>query len=126
MNKCKIIFTDSPAEKTVHTYWFPPDISKEELLWEITELKKYYDLVDVDYTNFISKGEMDMMEYTINDTKMLKEDKSYKVDGSGRVIIPTHLRGRFGVDVGDMVDFYTACVDGKWVLCVTKSEKPEA
>ena len=60
MNKCKIIFTDSPAEKNVHTYWFPPDISKEELLWEITELQKYYDLVDVDYTNFISKGEMDI------------------------------------------------------------------
>ena len=45
---------------------------------EVEKCPPAYDLVDVDYTNFISKGEMDMMEYTINDTKMLKEDKSYK------------------------------------------------
>ena len=45
---------------------------------------------------------------------MEPERKSYRVDGSGRVIIPAHLKGKFDVQTGDYMDLFSANVDGKW------------
>ena len=56
----------------------------------------------------------------IQDVELVPERGSYKVDGSGRIIIPAYMRGKFQVDVGDYMEYYTAYVDGKWFLCATK------
>lgn len=51
--------------------------------------------------------------------ELVPENSFYKVDASGRVIIPRHLRAKFGIEIGDMMDYYTAKVDGKYFLCMT-------
>ena len=51
---------------------------------------------------------------------MVPENKPYKVDSSGRIIVPAHLRAKFGIDIGDEMDYYTTFVDNKWFVCVTK------
>ena len=51
---------------------------------------------------------------------MEPERKAYRVDGSGRVIIPAHLKGKFDVETGDYMDLFSANVDGKWYLIATK------
>lgn len=54
----------------------------------------------------------------INDVQLIPENLSYKVDGSGRVIIPAHLRSKFKIEMGDMVEYYTTFVNDSWFLCV--------
>lgn len=56
----------------------------------------------------------------IKDAMLIPEGKPYKVDGSSRIIVPAHLRAKFGVELGDQMDYYTTFVDGKWFICVTK------
>lgn len=56
----------------------------------------------------------------IQGAEMIPENKPYKVDSSGRIIIPSHLRAKFGIEVGDQMDYYTTFVDNKWFICVTK------
>ena len=64
----------------------------------------------------------------IKGAQLIPEYASYKVDGSGRVIIPAHLRNKFGIDTGDMMEYYTAFIDNSWFLCVIldKASKEEA
>lgn len=50
--------------------------------------------------------------------ELIPENSSYKVDGSGRIIIPSHMRARFGVELGALLEYFTARVDGKDYLCV--------
>ena len=54
---------------------------------------------------------------------LIPENNSYKVDSSGRVIIPAHLRSKFKIEVGDMMEYYTTFVDGSWFLCVRLDKK---
>jgi DNA-binding transcriptional regulator/RsmH inhibitor MraZ len=37
----------------------------------------------------------------INNALLIPENASYKVDSSGRIIIPAHLRSKFKIDIGD-------------------------
>lgn len=56
----------------------------------------------------------------INGAQLIPEGRPYKVDSSSRIIVPAHLKAKFGIDVGDEMDYYTTFVDGKWFICVTK------
>jgi bifunctional DNA-binding transcriptional regulator/antitoxin component of YhaV-PrlF toxin-antitoxin module len=56
----------------------------------------------------------------INDVELVPERTIYKVDASGRIIIPSYLRTKFEVEIGDFMDYYTAYVDGEWFLCAKK------
>lgn len=58
----------------------------------------------------------------IKGAQLIPEYASYKVDGSGRVIIPAYLRNKFGIDTGDMMEYYTAFIDNSWFLCVRLDE----
>lgn len=59
----------------------------------------------------------------IPNVDLIPEHNSYKVDGSGRVIIPAHLRNKFQVEDGDYMEYFTAYVDGDWFLCCRKDEE---
>ena len=65
------------------------------------------------------------MSNWIKDAMLIPEGRPYKVDGSSRIIVPAHLRAKFGVELGDQMDYYTTFVDGKWFICVTKHIKEE-
>ena len=56
----------------------------------------------------------------INAVELVPERTIYKVDASGRIIIPSYLRTKFEVEIGDFMDYYTAYVDGTWFLCAKK------
>ena len=58
----------------------------------------------------------------INDAQLIPENHPYKVDSSSRIVVPSHLRAKFGISVGDELDYYTTFVDGKWFICVTKHD----
>ena len=47
------------------------------------------------------------------------------VDSAGRVIIPSHLRAKFGIELGDEMDYYTTFIDGRWFVCVTRHVEEE-
>lgn len=56
----------------------------------------------------------------INDVELVPERTIYKVDASGRIIIPSYMRQKFQIELGDYMDYYTAYVDGEWFLCCKK------
>lgn len=62
----------------------------------------------------------------INNAQLIPEGKPYKVDSSSRIIVPAHLRAKFGINIADEMDYYTTFVDGKWFICVTKHVEEEA
>ena len=62
----------------------------------------------------------------INDVELVPKQSVYKVDASGRIILPSYMRKKFGVDAGDYMDYYTAYVDGEWFLCAKRHELTEA
>jgi AbrB family looped-hinge helix DNA binding protein len=59
----------------------------------------------------------------IKNVQLIPENQSYKVDASGRVIIPAHIRSKFKIETGDMMEYYTAFVDNSWFLCVRLDKK---
>lgn len=59
----------------------------------------------------------------IEGVELVPERGSYKVDASGRIIIPSYMRNKFEIDNGDFMEYYTAYVDGKWFICATKNEE---
>ena len=61
----------------------------------------------------------------INGVELVPERSNYKVDASGRIIIPAYMRAKFNIDVGDYMDYYTAYVDGDWFLCAKKHIEKE-
>lgn len=61
----------------------------------------------------------------IKDALLIPEGKLYKVDSSSRIIIPSHLKAKFGIDLGDHMDYYTTFIDDRWFICVTKHEYTE-
>lgn len=54
----------------------------------------------------------------INNVQLIPENMTYKVDGSGRIIIPAHLRNKFKINLGDQIEYFTAYIDNSWFLCV--------
>ena len=57
----------------------------------------------------------------IENVTLIPEGQDYKIDTSGRVVIPTYIRNKFDVDIADSMDFYTAFADNKWFICMTPS-----
>lgn len=62
----------------------------------------------------------------IEGVELVPERGFYKVDASGRIIIPAYMRNKFEIDNGDMMEYFTAYVDGKWFLCATKNDEASA
>lgn len=62
----------------------------------------------------------------INNALLIPENASYKVDSSGRIIIPAHLRSKFKIDIGDQMEYYTSFIDNSWFLCVRLDSKIKA
>lgn len=64
----------------------------------------------------------------IEGAQLIPEGRPYKVDGASRVVVPSHLKAKFGINTGDEMDYYTTFVDNKWFICMTKhiDEKKEA
>lgn len=61
----------------------------------------------------------------INNAQLIPEGRPYKVDSSSRIVVPSHLKAKFGIEIGDNMDYYTTFVDGKWFICVTKHVEEE-
>lgn len=61
----------------------------------------------------------------IKDALLIPEGRPYKVDSAGRIVIPSHLRDKFDVAIGDDMDYYTTFIDGRWFMCVTKKVTEE-
>lgn len=61
----------------------------------------------------------------IEGVELVPERNIYKVDASGRIIIPSYVRNKFNIQLGDYMDYYTADVDGTWFLCCKKHELTE-
>lgn len=59
----------------------------------------------------------------IENVELVPERGSYKVDGSGRIIIPAYMKNKFQINNGDYMEYFTAYVDGKWFMCCTKNEE---
>lgn len=63
----------------------------------------------------------EMNDVRIENVELVPEHGQYKVDGSGRVIIPAYMRNKFNISNGDYMDYFTAYVDGEWFICVRKN-----
>lgn len=61
----------------------------------------------------------------IKDALLIPEGRPYKVDSAGRIVVPSHLRDKFDIAIGDDMDYYTTFIDGKWFMCVTKKVADE-
>lgn len=59
----------------------------------------------------------------IEGVELVPERGNYKVDASGRIIIPSYMRNKFEIEKGDVMEYFTAYVDGRWFLCATKNEE---
>lgn len=57
----------------------------------------------------------------LTETELIPENSTYKVDASGRIIIPSHLRNRFGINQGDSVELFTMQINGEWYVCAKKA-----
>ena len=65
------------------------------------------------------------MNKWINNAQLIPEGRPYKVDSSSRIVVPAHLRDKFGIAIGDELDYYTTFVDNKWFICVTKKAEED-
>lgn len=110
-------------------YEFDDRITQYELNKEIEELKMYYAAVGPigDLPPHLQKERVCKMDFELPQGwlsgTLMPEYKSYKVDGSTRVAIPSSLLAKMGVAIGDHMEYYTAYIDGKWFLCMTKKEE---
>lgn len=59
----------------------------------------------------------------IEGVELVPERGMYKVDASGRIIIPSYMRNKFEIGAGDLMEYYTAYVNGEWFICVKKSKE---
>lgn len=61
----------------------------------------------------------------IKGAMLIPENNSYKVDGSGRIIIPSYLRSKFRIESGDQLEYFTSFIDDSWFLCVRLDAKTQ-
>ena len=57
---------------------------------------------------------------------LIPENNTYKVDGSGRIVIPAYLRSKFRIEAGDQIEYFTSFIDDSWFLCVRLDAKTQA
>lgn len=56
---------------------------------------------------------------------LVPENNTYKVDGSGRIIVPAYLRNKFRIEAGDQLEYFTSFIDDSWFLCVRLDAKTQ-
>jgi AbrB family looped-hinge helix DNA binding protein len=56
---------------------------------------------------------------------LIPENNTYKVDGSGRIIVPAYLRNKFRIEAGDQLEYFTSFIDDSWFLCVRLDAKTQ-
>ena len=56
----------------------------------------------------------------IHGAELIPENKPQKVDCAGRIVVPSHLRSKFQIEIGEELEYYTTFVDGRWFMCVAK------
>ena len=56
---------------------------------------------------------------------LIPENNTYKVDGSGRIVIPSYLRSKFRIEAGDQIEYFTSYIDNSWFLCVRLDAKTQ-
>lgn len=56
---------------------------------------------------------------------MVSEAISRRIDNTGRISIPKHLRKKYGCTEGVEVEFYTTEVDGRKFICITPVDDEE-
>ena len=56
---------------------------------------------------------------------MVYEGITRKIDGTGRIILPKHLRNKYRLVEGTEVDYYTCTIDGKDYICVAAADKED-
>ena len=56
---------------------------------------------------------------------LIPENNTYKVDGSGRIVIPAYLRSKFRIETGDQIEYFTSFIDDSWFLCVRLDAKTQ-
>lgn len=56
---------------------------------------------------------------------LIPENSTYKVDGSGRIVIPAYLRAKFRIEAGDQLEYFTSFIDDSWFLCVRLDAKTQ-
>lgn len=61
----------------------------------------------------------------IKGAMLIPENNSYKVDSSGRIIIPSYLRSKFRIESGDQLEYFTSFIDDSWFLCVRLDAKTQ-
>lgn len=52
--------------------------------------------------------------------ELIDEKVSFKVDASGRVVIPASLRKKYEITIGDKLRCYTIEIDGKPYIAFSK------
>jgi AbrB family looped-hinge helix DNA binding protein len=57
---------------------------------------------------------------------LIPENNTYKVDSSGRIVIPSYLRSKFRIEAGDQIEYFTSFIDDSWFLCVRLDAKTQA
>jgi AbrB family looped-hinge helix DNA binding protein len=57
---------------------------------------------------------------------LIPENMTYRVDSSGRVVIPSHIRNKFRIDTGDQMEYYTTFANDSWFLCIKLDAKAQA
>lgn len=106
-------------------YEFDERLTQSEFDWEMEELKKYCGgpvCAIGELPQHLIEREGWKMQDWIHEVTLVPENKTYKVDQSYRVAIPKHLVAKFGIVQQGHMEYYTAYIDGKWFLCMTKTE----
>ena len=57
---------------------------------------------------------------------LIPENMTYRVDSSGRVVIPSHIRNKFRIETGDQMEYYTTFANDSWFLCIKLDAKAQA
>lgn len=52
-------------------------------------------------------------------------NQSRKIDTLGRLVIPSKLRDKFGIEPGDEMEFYSYFMDGVQYICIPCPHAPE-
>lgn len=61
----------------------------------------------------------------IRGAMLIPENNTYKVDSSGRIIVPAYLRNKFRIETGDQLEYFTSFIDDSWFLCVRLDAKTQ-
>ena len=57
--------------------------------------------------------------------KIMPENTSRKIDKGGRLTIPAGMRNRFGLELGDKMDYFVIDVEGEQYIAFKSSKDDE-